>query len=597
MGTLPPNRNLAFAGALLAELVRAGLRDVGISPGSRSAPLAIAAAQQDGLQRSVHIDERSGAFHALGLARASRRPVALICTSGTAAANFYPAVIEAHYARVPLLVLSADRPPELRDWGAGQTIDQVRLYGSHVRWFAEAPTPETSLLRYARALAGRAFAVAQGPPAGPVHLNLPFREPLDPQIVPGDCSEELARTDPLGAEGRAAKTYVEVSRATRSPDPQDLETLLDCVREHPRGVVLCGPMDAEAEFGERVSALARAAGWPLLVDGVSSLRGGPHAKDAPLVSSADLLVRDPAFAAEHAPSCVLHFGDTPTSKALRGWLDAKPPAEFLRVDPDGSWHDPTHLASRVICADPARVCRSLTAALSPAQRDSTWLRAFLSAEARAAAALSRLIEAESELLEPQLVRDMAAVLPEDALLYVSNSMPVRDLDAFLPTSARRLRVLSNRGAAGIDGMVSSALGAAAAGVGNVTLLVGDVALAHDLSGLFAAQRLGISLRVVVIDNGGGGIFSFLPIAGYGKRVEFDELFLTPPALDIEATARAAGARYTRITTRAQLRGCLEESADAPGLEVLHVPVDRERNVSAFRTLVAEVGAAWREDEG
>ena len=588
---------MAFAGALIAELVRAGLRDVGISPGSRSAPLAIAAAQQGGLRRSVHIDERSAAFHALGLARASRRPVALICTSGTAAANFYPAVIEAHYARVPLLVLSADRPPELRDWGAGQTIDQTRLYGSHVRWFAEAPTPETSLLRYARALAGRAFAVAQGPPAGPVHLNLPFREPLDPRVVPGDCSEDLAQRDPLGAVGRAAKTYVEVSRATRSPDARDLEALRDCVHEHPRGVVLCGPMDAEAEFGESISALARAAGWPLLADGLSSLRGGPHAKDAPLVSTADLLVRDEVFAAEHAPSCVIHFGDAPTSKALRGWLDAQPPAEFLRVDPDGSWHDPTHLASRVISADPALVCRSLAAALSPARMDSAWLRAFLSAEARAAAALSRRIEADSELLEPQLVRDVAAVLPEDALLYVSNSMPVRDLDAFLPTSPRRLRVLSNRGAAGIDGMISSALGAAAAGVGPVTLLVGDVALAHDLSGLFAARRLGLSLRVVVIDNGGGGIFSFLPIAEYGERVAFDELFLTPPALDLEATARAAGAHYTRVETRAQLRGCLEESADATGLEVLHVPVNRERNVETFRALVAEVGSAWREDEG
>ena len=195
------------------------------------------------------------------------------------------------------------------------------------------------------------------------------------------------------------------------------------------------------------------------------------------------------------------------------------------------------------------------------------------------------------------MRDVAAVLPEDALLYVSNSMPVRDLDAFLPTSPRRLRVLSNRGAAGIDGMISSALGAAAAGVGPVTLLVGAVALAHDLSGLFAARRLGLSLRVVVIDNGGGGIFSFLPIAEYGERVAFDELFLTPPALDLEATARAAGAHYTRVETRAQLRGCLEESADATGLEVLHVPVNRERNVETFRALVAEVGSAWREDEG
>lgn len=588
-----PNRNLAFAGALIGELVRAGLRDIGIAPGSRSAPLAIAAAQQNGLSRSVHIDERSAAFHALGLARASRRPVALICTSGTAAANFHPAVIEAYYARVPLLVLSADRPPELREWGAGQTIDQTRLYGSHVRWFAEAPTPETSLLRYARALACRAFAVATGPPAGPVHLNLPFREPLDPRVIPEDFPEDLAHQDPLGVQGRGERAYFEVSRPTLAPDAKSLQVLRDCVSRHPRGVVLCGPMDAEEDFAAVVCALARAAGWPLIADALSSLRGGPHAKDAPLIGTADLLLRDECFAAEHAPSCVIHFGDAPTSKAVRGWLDAHPPEELLRVDPDGSWQDPAHRASRVIAADPTEVCMSLVASLPPPPADPSWLRAFLGAEARARAVLERCMEAETELLEPRAVREVAAALPEGALLYASNSMPVRDLDAFLPVSPRRLRVLANRGAAGIDGMVSSALGAAGAERGPVTLLVGDVALVHDLSGLFAARRLELSLRVVVFDNGGGGIFSFLPIAEYGDEVGFEEYFLTPPEVDLEATSRAAGARYARITDYAQLRRCLEEAAEAPGLHVLHLPVDRERNVAAFRTLALAVGSAWK----
>jgi len=590
-----PNRNMAFAGALIGELVRAGLRDAGIAPGSRSAPLTLAAAQQPELRSSVHIDERSAAFHALGLARASRRPVALICTSGTAAANFHPAVIEAHYARIPLLVLSADRPPELRDWGAGQTIDQTRLYGSHVRWFAEAPTPETSLLRYARALACRAFAVAQGPPAGPVHLNLPFREPLDPRVIPGDFPEDLAHQDPAGSGGRGERAYFQVSRPSRAPDAQSLESIRDCVSRHPRGILLCGPMDAEDDFAGAVTALARAARWPIIADALSSLRGGPHTKHAPLISTADLLVRDTLFAARHAPSCVIHFGDAPTSKSIRGWLDATPPEEFLRVDPDGSWQDPTHRASQVIDADPTEVCMSLTALLPPPPEDSAWLRDFLDAEARATMALERCMKAEREMLEPRAVRAIGAALPEGALLYASNSMPVRDLDAFLPVSPGRLRLLANRGAAGIDGMVSSALGAAAAGMGPVTLLVGDVALAHDLSGLFAARRLEGSLRVVVFDNGGGGIFSFLPIAEYGAQADFEKYFLTPPQLDLEAISRAAGAHYERIDDYARLRSCLEEVAEAPGLHLLHLPVDRERNVAAFRALALAVGSAWRSD--
>ena len=486
----------------------------------------------------------------------------------------------------------AHRPPEWRDWGAGQTIDQHRLYGSHVRWFAEAPTPETSLLRYARALACRAFAVASGPPAGPVHLNLPFREPLDPRVIPEDQDE----LDPLGARGRDERAYFEVSRPTRTLDAQSLQAARDCISRHPRGAVICGPMDAEGDFAFALSALARATGWPIIADALSSLRGGPHVKEAPLVATADLLLRDPRFAAEHTPSCVIHFGDAPTSKAIRNWLDEYPPEDFIRVDPDGSWHDPAHQNTQVITADPTEVCMSLAAALPYPPEGSAWLASFLDAEQRASTALEDCLESQEEILEPRAVRELAAALPEDALLYASNSMPVRDLDAFLPVSPRKLRIIANRGAAGIDGMVSSALGAAATRLGPVTLLVGDVALAHDLSGLFAARRLGESLRVIVFDNRGGGIFSFLPIAEYGEPADFEKYFLTPPDLDLEAIARAAGARYERITDYAQLRCCLEETRDAPALQLLHLEVDREHNVAAFRAAAKAVGNAWRPGE-
>jgi 2-succinyl-5-enolpyruvyl-6-hydroxy-3-cyclohexene-1-carboxylate synthase len=583
----PPHHAHAFAAALFEELARTGLQHVCVSPGSRSTPLVAAAVGQPQLRCWSHLDERSSAFFALGLAKATRAPVALVCTSGTAAANFHPAVIEAHHARVALIVLTADRPPELREWGAGQTIDQLRLYGTAVRWFAEAPVPEggEAALRHARALACRAVAVAKGRPAGPVHLNLPFREPLEPPT-------RTAGLEPLAADGRGEAPYTQAETSPAGPAPELAASLAKLLRGSERGVVACGSLDATPAAARAIAKLAAALGWPLLAEPTSQLRRGPHLKGAPVVATSDLFLRDEGTAARLAPDCVLRFGDTPTSKAFRLWLEQHRPQDLLLVDPDAVWHDPSHLASSVLRVEPEALCNALLRHLGerPAPL-SAWLRDFLEAELRTRATLEATLADQAALLEPRAVRELGEALPDGALLYVSNSMPVRDLDAFLAPGPSALRVLCNRGANGIDGMVSSALGAAAAAEGPVVLLTGDLAFLHDAGGLLAARRHALRATIVVLDNDGGGIFSLLPIAEYGEAIGFEKYFRAPHGLDLGAVAGAYGARFSRIGSWEHFRAALKESFAEPGVSVVAVPVDRDRNVAHLRELDRAISAA------
>jgi 2-succinyl-5-enolpyruvyl-6-hydroxy-3-cyclohexene-1-carboxylate synthase len=603
-----PNPTYAFTAAFFEELVRSGVEHACVSPGSRSAPLVAAAAGCAGLRCWSQLDERSAGFFALGLAKTSGSPVALLCTSGTAAANYLPAVVEAHYARVPLVLLTADRPPELREWGAGQTIDQLKLYGSHVRSFVELPVPAAGaeMLRYARSLACRAVAEALGEPAGPVHLNWPLREPLEPVSDADRDAESWGRGDPLAERGRAGTAYVEVRRGRRGPQPGQVEALRDLAISCPRGLIACGPdtgpgfgRDGEGsrvELAEAVVGLARAAGWPVLADPLSQLRCGPHADQAPLLANADFLLRDEGFAAGHAPELVLRLGGAPVSKAFRLWLERHRPAHLWLLDSDGGWDEPSGLASQLLRLDAASLCAQLAASLESklgAARRSEWLSSFVDADARAGRAIARALSAESRLLEPGAVRELCRSLPADTLLYVGNSMPVRDLDSFMPVDTRPLRVLGNRGANGIDGIISSASGAAAADRGRVVLLTGDLGFLHDLGGLLAAKSHRLDLTIVVLNNDGGGIFSFLPIAAHGEQVAFESLFRMPHGLDLSAAASLFGASFARVTSLEHFRTSLEKSLSSPGLSLIEVPVDRDANVEHFRSLVRIAGAAAR----
>ncbi len=551
--------------AFVDELARCGVRDACTSPGSRSSPIVLALVRDGRLRCYSHVDERCGGFFALGAAKAAGRPVAIACTSGTAAANLAPAVIEAHEARIPLVVLTADRPPELREVGAGQTIDQVKLYGSAAKWFFEVGTHDATpeRMRWMRMLACRAVWTALADRPGPVHLNFALREPLVP---PTDLGP-----DPLPGRSGGRPWLL---RSTPGEDAAAAGRALAIVaRDAHRPLVVAG----RAEPGlDAIAAACERLGWPLLADPLSGARRGGAA-----VAHYDLLLRSAPFAAQQRPDLVLRCGDLPTSKALRAWLDGLgPDVTQMAFDPQSSWQDPSGALHAALAADPVA---TLTAAAGHAPAaNPAWLGAWRSADERAAAAIDAVLG--DELSEPRVARELGARLPASATLFVASSMPVRDVEGYVAVRADAPRVLCNRGANGIDGTVSSAFGAAAVCEGPVVLLIGDVALAHDVGGLLAARRTSLALTIVLLNNDGGGIFEFLPVAA--ERDAFEEHIATPHGLDFAHAAALYGCSHEQIATVDDLRAALARVPSATGTSILEVRTDRAANLALHRALAA-----------
>jgi 2-succinyl-5-enolpyruvyl-6-hydroxy-3-cyclohexene-1-carboxylate synthase len=593
--TSPDRAASVYVGAFVDELARAGVRHVCIAPGSRSTPLALLIAAHPGLRTWMHLDERSAAFFALGMARILAEPVALVCTSGSAAANFFPAIVEAHAGGVPLLVLTADRPPELRDVGAAQTIDQNRLYGSHVKWFAEVALPETipELLRYVRTLAGRATALARAMPAGPVHLNFPFREPLVP--MPVDRSADLSPADVVAWTGRAGGApWVRVTDAPAHVDDATVARLAMLLRDAKRPLLVCGPQYDDA-LAAPLAALAAELHAPLLADPLSQLRWGAHDRTA-VIDRYDAALRDETSIAALEPDVVVRFGAMPTSKPLLQFLQRHGTA-FTIVVRTAGWSDPTLLANEMVHADPASLCRQLRSAVHdgarPAAASTSWLETWRGIDATVAEGLARYLESCDGPFEGAALAEVAAAVPSGGTLFVSSSMPVRDLDSFAAGDVRRLRVLANRGANGIDGINSSALGAAAAarelGRGPLVLVIGDIAFYHDMNGLLAARLHALDATIVVINNDGGGIFSFLPQASHPAH--FEQLFGTPHGMELGPATAIYGADYQLVLSVAALGDVVRSSVVQSGLQVIELRTDRALNVSLHRAAWAAVADA------
>jgi 2-succinyl-5-enolpyruvyl-6-hydroxy-3-cyclohexene-1-carboxylate synthase len=547
---IPINSTYAPLQAFVEELMRCGLRHAVTSPGSRNAPLALTLAGQEGLAAVSVLDERCAGFVALGMAKASGLPVVVTCTSGTAAANLHPAVAEAREARVPLIVLTADRPPELRDVGAGQAIDQLGLYGSAAKWFVEVGNhdPGRAAAVHHRALACRAWWTAVGGRPGVVHLNFPLREPLAP------VAQELEATEWQGrADGRP---WVEVRAAAGQLPAGDLAKLADRLAAGGRGAIVCGagaagPPGAEDAAGTdlplAVTRLARALGWPVLAEPTSGLRCGPHDRSH-VVAHYDVLLRSERFVAEHAPELVLRVGDTPTSKPLRAWLAQAPQ---VVIDPHGAWHEPTRMAELLIQAAPAATLDALATGVEAggARPDDGWLAGWRAADALVPPALATA----PDPCEPKALAAIEPALADGGLVWVSSSMAIRHLETFFPQSAKRLRFLANRGANGIDGVVSSAAGAALASGAPTTLVIGELALLHDVGGLLAARRAGAQLAIVCVNNGGGAIFDLLPVAGAAPADLYERHIATPHDVSLAELAELAGMRHARATTADEVR--------------------------------------------
>ena len=565
----------AFVDAFVDELARCALKHACICPGSRSTPLAVLLHQHPDITVWMHLDERSAAYFALGQAKTTRQPVALLGTSGTATLNFAPAVAEAFYAGVPLLVLTADRPPELQDVGAPQTIDQSQLYGRHVKKRIQMPLPErgSEAVRYVRTAASRALAACRSGRPGPVHVNFPFREPL----IPFAPDHAPSKPD--------ATPQVAITQGRQALHPTDASELAARLRRAQRGLIVCGPQD-EPGFPEAVVRLSRELRFPLLADVLSQMRRGTPDRSF-LVDSYDAFLRHPHLMRDLAPDFVLRFGATPVSKPLQVYLQGLTACCQMLVASADDWHDPGLVATDRVQVDPVAFCEALLPALGKLPRRGvsaadSWRRQWEWLNTQTRAALNECLNANPALSEPKVFAELDAVLPPGATLFAGNSMPVRDLDTFCAADSRPVRFLANRGASGIDGVVSTALGVSSVSSDPCVLVIGDLSLYHDMNGLLAARRHGLQATIVLLHNDGGGIFSFLPQA---EAIEpFEDLFGTPHGLDFRHAAQLYGLDYCEPADSRALRIALEKTFHASGVSLIVVHTNRNANVRLHREI-------------
>jgi 2-succinyl-5-enolpyruvyl-6-hydroxy-3-cyclohexene-1-carboxylate synthase len=567
----PQDIQATFAATLVDEWVRGGVVHAVVAPGSRSTPLVLALLAHPGIAVHVHQDERSAGFLALGLALASGGPALVVTTSGTAAAELHPAVIEADLARVPMLVCTADRPPELLDVGAPQAIDQDHLYGRAVRWYHAPGVPVGAVASRWRGLAVRALAAATGAPPGPVHLNLAFREPL----------VGAARVLPPGGSGGSAA--IATRRSTPFVTGPALTVVDDLVGQ--RGVIVAGPGSGG---GREVDGLARALGWPVLAAPQAAVWG----VGGTVIPCADDLVRSAWLADLLRPEVVLRLGMPLASKEVGRWIAESGAREIVVAGP-GRWVDPAGTADLVLPVEPAEVLTGWGSAVAGAvpAAGGAWLTAWERAGAAARAAVDAVLDAEDLPTEPGIARDVLRALPYSSELVVSSSMPVRDLEWYGPPTAG-IRVHANRGANGIDGVVSTAVGVALGSGRPTALLIGDLAFLHDSNGLLGATRRDLDLVVVVVDNDGGGIFSFLPQAEALPRGTFELAFGTPHGSDLVALAAAYGAQARPVV---DVAGEVAAATAAGGVHILVVRTDRRANVALHDRLHAAVAASLSPD--
>ncbi len=571
---MPENQSLTIVSQFVDALYRSGVRQVCISPGSRSTPLTMAFARHGAFRIWSLLDERSAGFFAVGAARATGESVALVCTSGTAVGNYLPAVMEAHNARLPLLLLTADRPPELHGVGANQTVQQQGVYGSFPCLSIQMPVPaEEPLLGQHAASVALRVAVQLARRTGPVHVNWPFREPL---IPPNDEVPALPPTK---------RTYILPEPAR--PAAESMQMLADKLLVAGRGLIVAGPTQ-QKESASAILALAEKLRWPVVADALSGLRGiapvqQPHVPQV-VIHGFDAFLRSERVRHQLEPEIIIRFGGTPTSKALGQYLAQHAGSHQLVVDDHAEWSDPFYSATDLIACDPVAFCEGLLPLL-PNDRDvSDWLDKWQELNDITEEMMARHFAADG-WHEGAIYRLLLDALPANANLFVGNSMPVRDLETFYPAQNKSLTVLANRGVSGIDGVVSSAAGAAAASGRKTVLVIGDVSLYHDLNALLLPKRTGADLLVVVPNNDGGGIFSFLPPANYPDTFEH---FQTAHGLTYEYAAKQFGGWYQRVESRADFLAALDAALPLPGLRVIELTFQVTDNVALHRELFTEI---------
>jgi len=573
-----PNINALWAALLIEELVRQGVSDFCISPGSRSTPLTVAAANNDRAESIVHFDERGAAFHALGIARATGRPVACICTSGTAAANYLPAVIEAAQSFVPLILITADRPPELIDTGANQAILQDGLFRAYTRWGATLPCPATAIdPAFVLTTAAHAVHRSWGPAAGPVHLNCQFREPLAP-APSGETWKAYLAPITKWLQEHSRPPYTAATNTKQSLASNEQMSLAMRLRRIKRGVIVAGQLDNYHESAA-VERLAKSWGWPLLPDITSGLRlGNPGSMT---LAHYDALLLSARFQSRLAPEAVVHFGGPVVSKRLQQFLADFAPSFHLRIADHPMRHDPVHRVTQRIQADIVRFCE-WAADTVVTSSDSAWFEPLLHAQGRIRSTLEVHEATASGLDEAIIARIVARQIPNGHSLFVGNSMPIRDMDSYAGPEGAPARVFANRGASGIDGNLSTIAGIAR-GLGKpLTAVLGDLTVLHDLNGLALLRGLETPVTLVVPNNDGGGIFNFLPIAEHASV--FERYFGTPHGMDFSHAAAQFGLTHRRASSAKELAEAYRHATAHRLHTLIEVPIERAANTMAHRAL-------------
>ena len=580
------NRNILWTETFVNELSELGVKYACISPGSRNTPLTLAFANNKKIKTFINIDERSNGFFALGLAKASETPVVLTCTSGTATAEFYPAIIEAYQQRVPLIICTADRPPELRDLGANQTINQDNIYKNHIRWFLDVglPQPNSTKITQLKKAAHHAIWESTVNSKGPVHLNFPFRKPFEPHSYTDEVNEKVIET--------AAKTLeIKSQKRIEKKDKQSekwLQNIFDIVKNEEKGLIIAGPDNYDPVFLNKCQNLSKALGYPILADGASQLRFGKNGNKN-LIANFDGFLRSKSFTEKYQPNVILQFGRTITSKALDMYLEKIESKRFM-INEFGDWFDPANKSIASLAYKPYVFCDEIIKKLKDegiSRKVNGWNSAFLNADKIATEVKSKVVEKAKFPTESRVITELLELIPDNSQLMLSNSMPVRDFDYFASKNQKNIIVHNNRGASGIDGIISTALGTMAANNKPTVLLTGDLAFYYDLNGLLASKKYDFPLIVILINNNGGGIFEVLPISDYGKV--FKDYFIVSHNLDFSHFVKGYGGNYKLIRSWSGLKTAFNKALESKNFSVLEIKTNAVESLSVRKKFWEEIG--------
>lgn len=576
------NRNHLWSKVFFNQLASLGVKYACISPGSRSTPLAYSLAQNKKIKCYVHNDERSSAFFALGLARATKNPVIVVTTSGTAVAELYPAIIEAYQQRTPLIICTADRPAELIGTGANQTINQHNIFRNQIRWFRDLGLPSISDtgFYYLQKIAVKAFRISLLEDRGPVHLNFPFEKPLEPFSFTDKVSKKTIHVKPLknvrhNADHSGVQSNSKIFRA-----------ILNQLVATKKGIIIAGPMEYDHELLRQVKQLSSIIKYPLFADGLSHLRFNENKKDTTIISNFNLILSSERFLEKHSPEIILQFGRTPTSSLLESFFEKANAGRYL-INHYGDKFDPTRNSTAILAAEPVQFCKNLISSLKEEKfqrHKSGWLKDFIHADEAAEKIKLKLVQKSTFPNEIAAMTETVDSLPANSNLVIGNSLPVRDLDAFVSRISKKLYLHFNRGASGIDGLTSTALGISSRRRQTI-LITGDLSFLHDLNALSIAVKYSLPLSIVVINNNGGGIFESLPIAKGSRKL--DEYFIAPHNLNLGDIVTSFGIKYKLVKSRRDLKHQLSTNISKNYPSVLEIPTDAEKSVELRKKIYDE----------